>query len=47
MTSFGVQSGMAQRPKSLTVGGWNAYRQSSTNLCNSHTLAAELFRQSK
>jgi hypothetical protein len=47
MTSFDLQSGMVQGPKSLTAGGKNVYKQSSTNFCNSQTLAAESFRQNK
>jgi len=47
MTSFGVQSGMVHRPKSLTDEGMNAYKRSSASLCNSQTLAAEQFRQNK
>jgi hypothetical protein len=41
MTSFGVQSGMVQWPKSLTDEGMNAYKRSSASLCNSQTLATE------
>ncbi len=41
MTSFGVQSGMVQWPKSLTDEGMNAYKRSSASLRNSQTLAAE------
>jgi hypothetical protein len=42
-----VTAGKEQMLKSLTVRGMNGYKQSSMSLCNSQTLAAELFRQSK
>jgi hypothetical protein len=38
---------MEQMSKSLTDRGMNGYKQSRTSLCNSQTLAAELFQRNK
>jgi hypothetical protein len=38
---------MEQMFKSLTHRGVNGYNQSSISLCNSQTLAAQLFLQNK
>jgi hypothetical protein len=47
MNGFGATAGMEQMLKSLTNKGMNGCKQSSKSLCNSQTLAAELFRQNK
>ena len=43
----GGTAGMEQAFKSLTHRGVNGYRQSSISLCNSQSLAAELFLRNK
>ena len=47
INSFGVTAGMEQMCKSLTDRGVSGYKEFSTSLCNSQTLAAKLFRKNK